>query len=259
MCLSPYRFKDKVTGDFQDVNCQKCIECRNAISNHFAMRVNIECKKSNYKPYFITFTIENQYYVYTPKQYKKYLIDMIKKMRYYKHDFKYILSVERGDKTGRLHGHMIIMLDKNKLNTFNLLREFYDLGFIKIQDALYKDIHYVVAYIYDGVVYRTFSKGLGKPKTNEELFLIFIHTPFSEIPLYFRRLVQKLNEGLYKRKYISFLYSPENTEIWRKKKSQEYRDKKFEKLLQIKYNFENYIVPTYKVDSVTGRRITNHD
>lgn len=256
MCLSPYRFKDKVTGELKEANCQQCPECRQLLANHFALRVKIECAKQDFVPYFVTFTINDYNYIYTPKQYKKLLINKLKLMRYYGNKFKYIMSIEKGDISGRLHSHFIFLTPHNKLQTYNLLKSFYNLGFIKITEARYKDIHYVVSYLYDGVVYRTFSKGLGKPVNDEEIFRLFIKLPYSEIPLYFRRLVQKKNEGLYNRKLSQYIWSDEYTELKRKTKSAEYKNKKLDKLMQINYALKNYKKPTYKVDSVTGRRLT---
>lgn len=255
MCLSPYRYKDKITGQLHEANCQQCPECRLLISNHFSLRIKTECKKENYIPYFLTLTISDEFYVYTPKQYKHLIINLLKQMRYHGEKFKYILSVERGDLSGRLHAHFIFLSKRKKLSFYNFIISYYYLGFIQLREASYHDIHYVVSYIYDGVLYRTFSKGLGKPLTDEELYLIFLNLPYSEIPLYYRRLVKEKNEGLFKRKLNKYLWSDQMNENYRKSKSIEWKNKKFDKLLQLRYALENYIKPTYKVDSVTGRRL----
>lgn len=246
MCLTPYRFRDQL-GHLQEVNCQKCPECRNHISKHFAIRCQMECNKSNYKPYFVTLTISNEFYVLSSEEYKQEIIKMIKLMRYDGLKFKYILSIEKGDKTGRLHSHLIFMINESRLDVINIINTYYLLGGIKVTEALYKDIHYVVAYIYDGVLYRTFSKGLGKFENKYALLKYFIQSDFEDIPLYFRRKVQNYFPEQYKKKYGEYIYSYRSLENYKKVRSDEYKDIKFQKLLQIKFAMENYKIPVVSI------------
>lgn len=239
MCLQPYQWRDKVTGEIQSAPCQKCPECRWIISKHMANRIRLECSNNDYNAWFITGTIAPEYYVYTPEEYKNELQRMIKRMRKAKENIKYILSIEKGDKTKRLHHH-IILLSKHKavIDVYNFYKDYYVLGFIEAQKARLRDIHYVVSYIYDGVVFRQYSKGIGKP--NQEQLEKIKSMKYDDIPTYYRRLVERLYPEDYLKMKLEYLNSDRYRELKTMTKDQEKINKKIDKYSQLVYALKNY-------------------
>lgn len=243
MCLSPYVYRDKTTKELKSAPCQKCSECRYLFSRHIAERIRMECLNNDYEAYFITYTIAQEFYVYTPQELHEYVIRYHKLLRK-EEPIKFVYAIEHGDRTGRLHFHEILMTKrKSNLSVFNFITRYYDLGFVEIEKATLKKIHYTVSYLYDGVYKRAYSKGLGK-LTDKQLIDFCHKNTWSEIPLYYRRKLQELMPCIYQKLQHKFLYSPLYDTLKKHTKDYEYRDKKLDKLEQWIYARDRYKLAT---------------
>lgn len=239
MCLTPYTYRDKSTNELKNAPCQKCPECRNLFSKHMSDRIRIECMNNGYTPYFITYTIAPEYYVMSAKDLHEYIVKYHKIIRKEK-QIKFVYAIEFGDKTGRLHFHEILLIQYNDIiSVYNFIIQYYDLGFIKVEKANLKNIHYTVSYLYDGVYKRAFSKGIGSIIDNQ-LYEFCKNHNYSEIPLYYRRKLKEKNITLHNELLLKFLHSKTYEKMKQNTKDNNYRDKKIDKLTQIKYKYNRY-------------------
>lgn len=246
MCLTPYRLRQR-NSDIMEVPCQQCPECRAMISKHMGTRIKHECDKNGYTPYFITYTIAPEFYVMSPEEYTKYIVDMHKRIRN-NHKIKYIYTIERGDRFGRLHAHSITLSKENLLKTYEIINDNYGIGFVQVKPSTAYRIHYVVSYIYDGVLKRAYSKGLGKLE-EKELIQYFNETNYPEIPLYYRKKVKESYPEIFKEKLKNYLFSREYDRRKALTKDLDFIIKKLDKIDQIKYALDRYKIAQVKEDT----------
>lgn len=113
----------------------------------------LESYNINYVPLFVTLTFNPESYVDNRKTVIDYVQKFFKRLRKDKHDIRYFMAIERGEKrTKRLHVHMIIW--SKSLYTYNLVYRSYYLwqkwsyGIVDVQEIRSAaGIYYVSKYI----------------------------------------------------------------------------------------------------------------
>jgi len=201
MCLSPF-YREVIVSKqkyYQPVPCGKCPECRGLYIKNKADRVNLEKQKRWKFAYMVTFTLNDDNYKYeNDEQYwKRYWQLVFKRMRKDGYKFKYILVAERGDLLMRLHFHSVFLTDLDIISFEIFLKEYYNLGFIRIKQTNIGGIKYVLKYLKkdNDYTWQLQSINIGRMELSEMIKYV-IENKYIDY-YYMRKLKKMLDEKDY--------------------------------------------------------------
>lgn len=137
------------------LRCRKCPACVQHRKMEWKNRLMLEQYGKDYRPLFLTWTMNNLNYVNTPRGYLNELQKLYKRLRKEGHKLRYFTSIERGSK-GRLHAHSILWSRSLSTMPFypltKYLREKWNQGAVNV-----RYVHSVGAFAYTA---KYISKGL---------------------------------------------------------------------------------------------------
>lgn len=173
MCISPIRIRHPTTGEFIDVNCNKCLECVQKNVNSWAFRLLNEMKDKN--AYFFTLTYDDYN---LPKKFanvldadgniiaydetillpgfrKEDVQKLIHSIRdelrrnKLKNKLKYFIASEYGKETLRPHYHGIIFGFPFDIKMFEqILTKYWDKGFVSVSPCNETRVYYTLKYVF---------------------------------------------------------------------------------------------------------------
>lgn len=169
MCLCPVSVKKHGSKYYTYVSCGQCPECKKYEANVWNNRMMLERPKWK-DSFLITLTINPDNYLFfeRPKNFKRYLQLMFKRLRKFGVKFRYFLVAENGSLNYRLHCHLIYYTNwVSIIQVWKLFRYFYNLGFINIKRCNNGAYRYLMKYLQKGTKFRLISKGIGYLKDKE--------------------------------------------------------------------------------------------
>ena len=161
-CFCPIRLKRQ--GKFLDVPCGRCAACFVNKRQDWIFRLTEELKVSR-NSYFVTLTYNDENLHLIKDEFDCSNVQKFIKNLRYELDrlgikIKYFYCTERGDKSNRLHHHMLLFTDSS-IEIGNYVSNEWKLGFVSLGQCNIKTIKYTTKYILKNEKRAYMSKGLG--------------------------------------------------------------------------------------------------
>lgn len=135
-------------GNIFPLPCGKCLSCKQSKAREWAVRCTLEA--SLYEDNcFLTLTYDDAHLPSTMAEVKKHLQNFIRSLRDKGFSVRYFGCGEKGTKTERKHGHLILFgfyPPDVKKNQSALLNECWPYGYVFIGDCTFESCQYVARY-----------------------------------------------------------------------------------------------------------------
>lgn len=151
-CITPFALRHKFTGEWIEVPCGKCPECRKRRISGWSFRLMQEFKVSH-SAYFITLTYDTVHVPLSRSGYmtlnKKQCQDFFKRLRHYdtieesQLPIKYYLCGEYGGQTNRPHYHIILFNVKSLAS----ITKAWQYGSFHMGEVNVKSVGYTLKYL----------------------------------------------------------------------------------------------------------------
>lgn len=192
-------------GSILPLPCGHCLACKQAKAREWAVRCTLEA--SLYQDNcFLTLTYDDEHLPSDMKDVRKHLQDFIRSLRDRGYAIRYFGCGEKGTKTERKHGHLILFgfyPSDVKNNQSKLLQECWPYGYVFIGDCTFESCQYVARYAVkkifkndpDEFLMMSLKPGIGAPwiMKHWEIFdndAVYGSFKRSNIPRYFEKLAE---------------------------------------------------------------------